>query len=233
MQTTEKAARVAGAVYLLAIILGPFSLIYVPNVIVVTGNATATVANILSHEALFRLGILGDLVGGVLILFLTFALYRLFKGVDQNLAAMVVILGGLIPCVIYFVNSLNWIAALILARGADYLNAFTRAQQEALAMLFVRLHSQGHLVSLVFAGLWLFPVGALVIRSGFLPRFLGIWLIAGGFGWLVVTWAGLFAPQYQEMIFTFGQPLFFGEIAFTLWLLLVGAKVRPFAAQST
>ena len=230
MQTTDQAARIAGAIYLLAIVLSPFSLIYVPNVIVVTGNASATAANIIRHEALFRLGILGDLVAGTVILFLTFALYRLFKRVDQDLAAMVVVLGGLIPCVIYFVNSLNWIAALILARGADYLSVFTRAQQDALAMLFMRLHSQGHLVSLVFAGLWLFPFGVLVIRSGFLPRLLGVWLIAGGFGWLVLTWAGLFAPQYQERILTFGQPLFFGEIALTLWLLVVGAKVRPSTA---
>ena len=226
MRTTDRAARVAGAMYLLVIVIGPFSLLYVPNVIIVSGNAAATAANILSHETLFRLGILGDLLDGTLLLFLVFALYRLFKDVDQSLAAMLVTLGGLMPAPLYFVNSLNWIAALILAQGADYLNVFTKAQQDALAMLFIRLHGQGNVVSLVFAGLWLFPFGMLVWRSGFFPRFLGIWLIAAGFGWLAICLTGLLAPQYQDTAFTFGQPLFFGELAIMLWMLVMGARVK-------
>ncbi len=112
MQSTDKAARLAGALYLLLIVSGPFSLIYIPEAIVVSGNGAATAANILSHETIFRLGIFNDLLSGTILLFLVFALYRLFKPVDQGLAAMVVILGALIPTPIYFLNSLNWIAAL-------------------------------------------------------------------------------------------------------------------------
>jgi Domain of unknown function (DUF4386) len=233
MQQTNKAARVAGAIYLLAILIGPFSLIYVPGTLIVSGNAAATAANILTHETLFRLGILGDLLNGTIILFLVFALYRLFKGVDQDLAALVVILGGLMQTPIYFLNSLNWIAALTLVHGAHYLAVFTKAQQDALAMLFVHLHGQANLISLVFAGLWLFPFGMLVIRSGFFPRFLGIWLIVEGFAWPVVTLTGLFAPQYQDRVFTFGQPLFFGEIAMMFWMLVIGPRVRPSALPAS
>ncbi len=232
MHTTDKAARIAGAVYLLAIVVGPFSLIYVPGVLFVSGNAAATAANIRTHETLFRLGILGDVVVGIILLALVYALYRLFKDVDQRLAVMLVVLGGLIPASIYFVNAINWLAALLVVQGADFLNAFTKAQQDALAYLFIRIHGQGHVVDLVFAGLWLFPFGILVIRSGFFPRFLGIWLIAAGFGWLALSMSALFAPQYQETILTYGQPLFFAELAITFWMLVFGAKVRPLATPA-
>jgi len=90
-------ARVAGFLYLFVIVLGPFSLIYVPNVIVVSGNAAATADNIRSHEMLLRLGIVGDVLTGTVFLFVVLALYRLLKDVDRNLAAVMVILGGIIP----------------------------------------------------------------------------------------------------------------------------------------
>ncbi|HEY5095890.1 MAG TPA: DUF4386 domain-containing protein [Candidatus Eremiobacteraceae bacterium] len=233
MHPIDKAARIAGVLYLLLIAIGPFSLIYVPNTIIVSDNAAATAAHILAHETVFRLGILGDLVSGTVFLFLVFALYRLFKSVDQDLAAMLVVLGGLMQTPIYFLNSLNWIAALTLVNGSDYLGVFSKAQLDALAMLFIHLHSQGNVVSLIFAGLWLFPFGILVIRSGFLPRFLGIWLIAEGFAWPILSLTGLFAPQYQDTVFTYSQPLFFAEIAIMLWMLIMGAKIRPPAIAAT
>ena len=231
MQQTDKAARVAGAIYLLGVITGPFSLMYVPNKMIVTGNAAATVANILAHETIFRLGILGDLLTGVWALAITFALYRLFRGVDQSLAAVMVILGGVMPAGIFFVNSLNWIAALMIAHGTD-LAAFSSAQRGALAMLFMHLHSKGNVVNSIFWGLWLFPFGMLVMRSSFLPRILGVWLIGGGFGYLAVAFAGLFAPRYQDVAFMISQPLLLSELAITFWLLVMGAKVRASAAPA-
>jgi hypothetical protein len=223
MHPTDKDARVAGAIYLFGAVTGPFSLVYVPNTIIVTGNAAATASNILAHETIFRLGIFGDLLTGVWALAITFALYRLFRGVDQSLAVVMVILGGVIPAGIFFVNSLNWIAALMLAHGTDFA-AFTGGQQDALAMLFMHLHSKGNVVNSIFWGLWLFPFGMLVMRSGFLPRILGTWLIGGGFGYLAVSFAGLFAPQYQDTVFMISQPLLFSELAITFWLLVMGTR---------
>jgi hypothetical protein len=232
MHPIDKAARVAGALYLLAILVGPFSLIYIPTVLFVTGDATATAHNILTHEMLFRLGILGDLLAGISILFLTLALYQLLKGVDRGYAVLMVILGGLMVTPIFFLNALNWVAALLLVHGADFLAAFTQAQRYALAMLFIRLHSQGNVVNEVFWGLWLFPFGALVVRSRFLPRLLGIWLIVGGLGYLALSLAGLLFPQYEDIVFTVVQPAFLGEVAIMLWLLIKGAKVRAVAASA-
>jgi len=73
---------------------------------------------------------------------------------------------------IVFLNELNSIAALVLVRGADFLSVFEKRQREALALLFLKLHSQGFVVAEMFWGLWLFPLAVLVYRSRFLPRFL-------------------------------------------------------------
>src|SRR5205823_7775957 len=129
-----------------------------------------------------------------MVIFLTLALYRLFKGVDQDLARLVVILGSLMVTPIYFVNTVNDAAALLFARGADFLSVFDKPQREAMAMFFLRLHHHGVLANQIFWGLWLFPFGILVYRSRFLPRILGVWLVVNGFAYLAVTFTGLLFP---------------------------------------
>src|SRR4051794_40859702 len=142
MHPTKKDARVAGLLYLLMAIPGPFSLMYVPNKLIVAGNAAATANNIMAHEMLFRLSILGILVSGVGFLFLAMALYRLFNGVNKAHAALLVILVAVSVAISYLVE-LNQIGALILLRGGEFLTAFNQPQREALALLFVKLHGQG------------------------------------------------------------------------------------------
>jgi len=227
MDPINKAARIAGVFYLVEILVGPFSLMYVPNVLFVTGDAGATVHNILTHETLFRLGIAGYLLNGVLGLCTVLALYRLLGAVDRGLAAVMVVLGGLMVTPIFFMNSLNWIAALMLAQGGGFLGAFDTQQLDALAMLFVRLHAQGNIVDEVFWGLWLFPFGLLVMKSGFLPRWLGIWLLVNGAAYVVVSAIGLLAPESYDAAFNLAFPALLGEIAITLWLLIKGANVKP------
>ncbi len=224
MNPTVKAARVAGAIYLLEVLSGPFGLIYVPNALVVTGNAAATAANILMHETMFRFAILSDLYSGVVSIFLVLALYRLFNDVDHYQAVLMVILGGVVVAPIFFMNSLNWIAALMLVHGAGS-PAFTIAQQDALAMLFVRLHGQGNVVNGLFWGLWLLPFGVLVIKSGFIPRFLGYWLLIDGLAYVALTRIGILAPQYHDIGFLIAQPALFGELAIVLFLVIKGANV--------
>ena len=141
MSSSHNLGRVAGLWYLLLIAIGPLFLIYIPDKLYVKGNAAATVSNIAAHEGLFRFGILAELVGGLILIFLVLAFYRLFKGVDPYLAVLVVILGGVMPAVIYFVNVVNDLGALMAARGTDFLSMFDKPQRDALAMVFLRLHS--------------------------------------------------------------------------------------------
>jgi hypothetical protein len=226
MTPTSKNARVAGLLYLLLTIAAPFRLIYIPSKLFVHGNATATANNIAAHESLFRLGMVSDLFCGVILIFLVLAFYRLFKEVDQKLAVLVVVLGGVIPAAIDFFNVLNDAAALIFARGTDFLSVFTKPQQDALTLLFIRLHHQEIVAAEILWGLWLFPLAVLVIRSRFLPRFLGVWLIVNGFAYLAMSFTGLLLPQYEDTVSNIAFPALLGELATMLWLLIKGARVQ-------
>ena len=206
MTSTNKNARIAGFLYLLLAIGGPLRLMYIPSILFVHGNASATANNIAAHETLFRLGIAGDLFCGTIVIFVALALYRLFKGVDQDLAVLVVILGGVLPAAIDFFIVLNDAAALILVRGADFLSVFDKPQREALAMLFLRMHDQEILAAEIFWGLWLIPLGFLVYTSRFLPRFLGVWLVVNGVAYLANSFTGLLLPRYQNAVGNFTFP---------------------------
>jgi hypothetical protein len=224
MHPLKKAARIAGAVYLSMIVTGPFSLIYVPSKLIVRGNAAATADNILAHETMFRLAILADLVGSVIFICLAMALYRLLSGVSKTWAGLMVAF-VLVSAAVGFLNTLNNIAALTLFHGADFLSVFDKPQRDALGMLFIRLHTQGILIDEIFWGLWLFPFGLLVFRSGFLPRFIGVWLMINCFGYVVLSITALFFPAYYEAAFRMSQPVLIGELAIMLWLLIKGAKI--------
>ena len=224
MHPLKKAARIAGAIYLSMVVTGPFSLIYVPNKLIVRGNAVATADNILAHETMFRLAILADLVGSVIFICLAIALYRLLSSANKTWAGLMVAF-VLVSAAVGFLNTINNIAALTLFRGADFLTAFDKPQRDALGMLFIRLHSQGIFINEIFWGLWLFPFGLLVFHSGFLPRFIGVWLMINCFGWLALSITALFFPTYYGTAFQWSQPILFGELAIMLWLLIRGAKV--------
>lgn len=224
MHPTKKAARIAGTIYLSMVFTAPFSLIYVPSKLIVRGNAAATADNILAHETMFRLSIFGDLIGQVIFICLAIALYRLLSNVNKTWAALMVAL-VLVSAAVGFFNTLNNIAALVLFRGGEFLTVFDKAQRDALGLLFIRLHNQGIFIDEIFWGLWLFPFGLLVFRSGFLPRFLGVWLMINCFGYVALSAIALFFPNYYETAFRYSQPVLFGELAIMLWLLIKGAKV--------
>lgn len=232
MTTLKRDARIAGLIYLALTLIAPFRLIYIPGKLFVHGDAAATAHNIAAHEMLFRLGIFGDLVTGVVSLFLTFTLYHLFKSVDKKLAALMFVL-GFMDTPLYFFNALNDVAALIVVRGGDFLASFDGAQRDALAMLFLRMHGQAVSCAEMFWGLWLFPLAVLVIRSRFLPRFLGWWLILNGVAYLALCVTGVVLPAWEDTVGNVAFPLQLGEVAFVLWLLIIGARPRAQAVATS
>jgi len=223
MTSTKNPGRFAGLLYLLTSMVGFFAMGYVPNKLIVHGNATATANNIAASETLFRLGIASELIGMVGFIFVALVLYDLLKGVNRRHAALMFIL-IVVSIPVAFVNELNSFAALVLVRGADFLSVFEKPQREALAMLFLNLHGRGFVVTEIFWGLWLFPLALLVYRSRFLPRFLGVWLALAGFAWVILSLTGVLLPQHADKVDTYLQPAILGEIAFMLWLVIKGAK---------
>jgi hypothetical protein len=232
MNSTYNPGRVAGLLYLL-LLAAPLRLVYIPGKLFVPGNATATANNISAHETLFRLGIVADLFTGTMAIFLVLALYRLLKGVNQNQAVLMVILGGPITAALYFFNVVNDAAALMLVRGADFLTVFEKPQRDALAMLFLRLHDREVIAAEIFWGLWLIPLAMLVYRSGFLPRFLGVWLTVNGIAYVALSLVGWLLPHYYPVAFNSAFPVLLGELAFMLWLLIKGAKPLPVVAPAS
>ena len=227
MHTANRTARIAGLLYLLVAITGAFSIMYVPGVLIVPGDAAATAKNILASETLFRIGMVSELTSSVLFIFLAWALYRLLSGVNTSHASLMVIL-ALIIVPIAFVIVVNDLAALTLLRGADFLSVFDRRQLEALAMLFLRLHRYGFVVNAIFWGLWLFPFGVLVMRSRFLPRILGVLLILACFAYLTGSLTSLLLPRYGSVVNEYALiPEAVGELSSALWLLIKGVKVSP------
>jgi hypothetical protein len=226
MSITSNPGRLAGLLYLVASIPGFFALLYVPGKLIVHGNATATAHNIAAHETLFRLGIAADLIGQALFIFVALALYDLLKGVNPRHAlAMLTLILAAIP--IAFLNEVNALAALLLVRGADFLSLFEEPQRNALAMLFLKLHGHGFDVAGIFWGLWLFPLGLLVYRSGFLPRIFGVLLMIACFAYLTNSFTALVLPSYEAIVSQWMSPLQLAEVVFMLWLLIKGAKPKP------
>jgi hypothetical protein len=224
--TLSKNARAAGLLYLVGSLFGIVRLIYVPNALFVDGNATATANNIAEHELLFRFGIVSYLLCAALWIFVTLALYRLFKGVNQALAVLMVILGSLMVTPIFFANTVNDAAALLFVRGGGYLSVFDKPQRDAFARLFLDLHHQLDLANEIFWGLWLIPFGLLVYRSGFLPRILGVWLVIASVAYLVLSFTGFLFPAYEDQVNNIAQPILLGEVATMLWLLIMGANEK-------
>jgi hypothetical protein len=218
---------VAGLLYLFVALTAPIGLLYVPGQLIVSGNATATAVNIRASEWLLRIGIASELTHQVIGIFLVLALYRVFRPVDEFLAKQVVILGALVSVPIMFVNVLNDIAALVLAGNTKFLAVFERPQLDALAYLFLRLHGQGIVIASIFWGLWLFPFGALVIRSGFIPRVFGVLLMIAGVAYVATAFTTLVIPHYASIVSRIALPVEVAELPIIFWLLIWGAKTPP------
>jgi uncharacterized protein DUF4386 len=224
MRVINNPGRAAGLLYLLLSLLGAFSILYVPSKLIVPGDATTTANNILASEGLYRLSIVSGLASAVVFLFLVRALYRLLHPVSRPLASLMVTL-VMVSVAIGFALTVNDLAALAVLRGADFLAVFSQAQREALAMFFLHLSSQAMLVSQIFWGLWLFPFGVLVMRSGILPRILGILLIVNGVAYVVASLTGLLLPEYAGAVNRVAFIFELGEVWMMLWLLIRGARV--------
>jgi hypothetical protein len=229
MTTIKKTARIAGLWYLM-FALGPFYLLYVPSKTIVHNDAAATAALIVSHEKLFRLGLLAETLGAVVFIGLALALYRLFEDVDRHRARQMVAL-VLVSAALILVAVVFNAVALSVFRGGDPWAALDQHTRETLGMLLIRLHGQSNGINEMFWGLWLLPFGWLVVGSGFLPRWLGYWLLLDGVCWVVYAVAGFLAPAYDDLLFRVFQPAFLAELVIMLWLLVFGAKDNALATE--
>ena len=222
MSSIQKTARIAGALYLTLLPLGIFGILYVPTALIVPGDAATTAGNIMAAESLFRASIVTALLVQIVNIFVVLALYQLLKPVNKNMASLMVVF-ILLGTPIAMLNEVNQFVVLLLLSGADHLAVFTTDQLQALMRLFLDLHEHGISIASVFWGLWLFPMGYLVFKSGYLPKFLGILLMIGCFGYLLDSVTSFLLTNFDV---TISQFTFIGELLLPLWLLIKGVNVE-------
>ena len=221
-------ARVAGVLILVILVVGPFSLIYVPSTLIVPGDATATADNIRASELLFRLGIVSQSVVFLTEIVLTVLLYVLLRPVSRTLS-LVAAFARLAMAVIQGINLLPYFVALLLLSGAGYLTAFEPDQVDALVLLFLNAHQYGDYIWQVFFGLHLFVLGYLIFKSGYFPRILGVLVVVGSLGYLTDSFGNFLYPNYDEIFgWVVGVTAVIGELPFFLWLLIKGVNVQRY-----
>ena len=221
----KRAAREAGLLYLAMSILAMLGYFYLQRMFIVSGDPAATAQAILARESLYRMSILVDLATQVLFILVVLALYRLFRDVDANQArAMVALVGTGIAA--GFAGFVLKAAPLVLLSGKGYLSSFSRPQLETLAYTAISLSGRHGEILTSLWGLWLFPFAFLTIKSGFLPKVMGVLLILSGAAYVAACVAGIGFPAQAPAIKQFAFPFYFGEFIVVLWLAIVGAKPR-------
>ncbi len=223
--SNKRLARIAGVLYLGVVITGIFSLAYVPSKLIAVDNAALTYKNIVSSEILFRFGIVSGLLCYTFFLFLPLALYRLLRPVNEYYAKLMVLL-AVISVPIYFLNVQNEFTILSLVNDSKNLFGFSAEQIQSQVMLHLEQYKNGMRVIHIFSGLWLFPFGYLVFKSGFLPKIFGVFLMLGCFGYLINFVGNTLIPDYSKIGISsyIGMPASIGEIGTCLWFLIMGAK---------
>ena len=216
-------ARVAGLLYLIIIVFGISSEVFIRSNLIVTGDAAATASNILASEGLFRFGFVADIFMLFSDVAIAILFYILLKPVSKTLALMAAVF-RLTQAAILGFNLLNYYAALLLLNGAAYTTAFNPEQLNALALLFLDLHSHGYDLGLFFFGLSSIILGYLIVKSNYFPAIIGYGLIAAAVVYLTGSFTRFLFPEYISFI----EPIYIvpliAELSFCLWLLVKGVR---------
>jgi hypothetical protein len=220
MNPTQKTARIAGCLYFIYIATSIVADLFGR---IVNADATTTLRHITAHETQFRVGFVISLFSVVFFLLAAWYLYVLLKPVNQD-AALLFLLLHLSGFTLWCLSLINLSAGLLLLSGADYLKAFQPDQLQAQAMLFITLRRNAAVIAQIPYGLWLFPLGYLVYKSGFLPKTLGVMLLADCFGLLIYVVQRFVLPGYDVITVPSLMVSLIAELSLTLWLLLKGVK---------
>lgn len=220
-------ARIAGVLYLIITIAAIVAHIYVPEQLIVSGDATATASNIASSEGLFRMAIGGEFVVLLSEVVLSIILYVLLKPVN-HMVSLIAAVSRLVMTTIHGLNMLNYYFILVLLGGADYLNVFNTEQINSFVMLFLDAHAYGFAIGIAFLIIHVFALGYLIFKAGYIPRLIGVLFILAGFGYLVDSVGILLLPAYETTPALAAMVIAIAELAFPIWLLVKGVNRERF-----
>jgi hypothetical protein len=224
-------ARLAGVCYLITIGAGAFDHLFVGGKLIVPGDAAATAHNLIASAPLYRLAFTLDLIPVYLVVTVLF--YEIFKPVNRSvalLAAFSSLLGGAVGSVV----SVMQLAPLVILQDKSLARAFNSEQLQAWAQVTLNLHQLGFTLSLLFFGFYCFLLGALIVASSFMPRFIGVLMAVGGIAYMTYSFAYFGAPSLAAHLSSAALALgSLGELALTLWLLARGLNASKWNALST
>ena len=226
--STKAVGRLAGFVYLVVAVTGAFNLLYVPSQLIVMSDPAATLSNLTASATLFKLGIVSGMVSNIAFLALPIILYQLLEPFGRIWSALMVTFAT-VSVAIFFINIQHHLAIVSLLNGGSSVGDVAANQLAAQVMQHLKTHQLGGSINAIFWGLWLLPLGYLVLKSGVMPRFLGLLLLLGCAGYLVNFFIPLFFAHYEKTRLPsyVVMPGGFGEIGTCLWLLIKGANEKP------
>jgi hypothetical protein len=222
MNSTAKIARTAGLFYLLYVITSVIANLFGKFVFV---EAPVTVNHIMTHAFQFRIGFVINLFSVVLFLLAAWALYVLLKPVNKDFA-LLFLLFNVAGFVVWLFSSLCLFASLVILNGGETINVFQPDQLQALAVFFVNLYKFGVVIAQVPYGVWLFPLGYLVLKSGYLPKILGVLLFADGICQFVYVCQRFVFPDLGIIAYPCFVISFIAEVSLALWLSIKAVNPR-------
>ncbi len=226
-------ARIGGALYLIIIVIGFWGEMFVRDKLIVSGDAAATAANIMSHESLWRFHIAAELFLLICAITLLLILYVLLRPVSRDLAWLAVFF-NLVSIGIEAAATMYLLEALFPLGNAGYLKAFPPEQLYAMASLSLKSHGYGFSVSLIFFGCFCVIVGYLIFKSGYLPKTIGVLMQIAGVCYLTNSFALVLSPAVANRLFpAILVPAFIGEVSLCLWLLVKGVNVEKWRGQAS
>lgn len=211
-------SRAVGMFLILTMLGGWFGEVHVPSLIM-TGDAATTAAQLRLHENLFRVGFAAYLVEACSDVVLAWLFYVLLKPVHRDLALLSAFF-GLVSMLLFAMTKMLYFAAPTFLEGNAYLTAFSPAQREGLASLFLLLYPALNGLSMLFYGIAWIIRGGLTLRSGYLPRFLGALMIAAGLGFAAKTITQVLVPALSSGLLL--APMFLNAVAIAIWMMVKG-----------
>lgn len=232
LNANNKTARQAAVVYFLLVLVASFGMGYVPSKIIARDDVVATANNILANEFLYRTGILCHLISTTAITVMVLMLYRLFRPVDKHLSRLMVV-PVLIQLPIVFLLECFHIAALMTLKGQPWMT-LNLAERQEFSYFLLRMHGYGIGAAQLFWGLWLFPFGMLIKRSGFIPHLFSVLLILNGIGYVTEACAYVLLQSSDYLLVRqFARYTFIGLPLTMLWFLVKGVHEQQNLSKTT
>jgi hypothetical protein len=226
MTQLRSRARITGVVWLLYFVIGSVGT-FMLRTLVVRGDAAATATNLVTHATLFQLASALDLFGNCLYIALSVLLYGLFRRVDRNLALLATTF-SLMGCATQIIGAFFRVAPFALLTATPPLSAFSTQQLQSAALFSLQMFSRVFHISFVLFGLFEILLGYLILKSTFLPRWLGwTWILAGVVG-LTFLW-----PPLGMSIFPLVVAFSLGELILAVWLIVRAPAIDGWQQRST